>query len=90
MTRDVLLPPHLQQFIRDQVAAGRFRSEGDVIQTALRLLEDQTDSREADRAWLKEELDRGLCSKPAEPATKAFWDRHRDRVRAAMTAGRDD
>jgi hypothetical protein len=33
------LPPHLERFIRGQLAAGRFHSEGEVIRTALRLLE---------------------------------------------------
>lgn len=33
------LPPHLEQFVREQIAAGHFHSEGDVIRAALRLLE---------------------------------------------------
>lgn len=89
MTIDNPLPPHLARFVREQVAAGRFQSEDDVIQTALRLLEEQAHSREAAHAWLKQELDRGLSSKPAAPVTAEFWDHRRARVRADAASDRD-
>ncbi|AWM40151.1 hypothetical protein GobsT_14170 [Gemmata obscuriglobus] len=82
------LPPHLEQFVRDQLATGRFRSEGEVVHTALHLLEGQAHSREADSAWLKQELDKGLSSRPGEPITRQFWDQLRARVRTR--AGRGD
>lgn len=76
------LPPHLAQFVREQLATGRFRSEREVIHTALHLLEEKASSPEADSAWLKQELDKGLSSRPAEPATPRFWNQLRARVRA--------
>jgi hypothetical protein len=33
------LPPHLEQFVREQIAIGRFHSENEVIRAALQLLE---------------------------------------------------
>ncbi|HEX4607133.1 MAG TPA: type II toxin-antitoxin system ParD family antitoxin [Urbifossiella sp.] len=89
MTSDSPLPPHLERFVRDQLATGHFRSESDLIQTALRLLERQEHSPEATRAWLKQELDKGLESRPAEPVTEAYWDLLRDRVRARTASGDD-
>ena len=82
MTIDSPLPPHLARFIRDQLATGDFRSEDEVIHTALHLLEEKARSPEATSAWLKQELDKGLSSRPAEPATRQFWDQIRARLRA--------
>lgn len=39
MNSDTSLPPQLERFVREQVVAGRFPSEGEVIRAALRLLE---------------------------------------------------
>lgn len=38
---DLHLPPHLERFVREQLASGRFQTEGDIVRAALRLLEDQ-------------------------------------------------
>lgn len=83
MTIDNLLPPHLAQFVREQLDSGRFQDEDELIRTALHLLEERSQSEDVVRAWLKQEADRGLSSRPAEPATRQFWDRLRDRLRAA-------
>ena len=77
------LPPHLAEFVREQLATGHFRSEGEVIRSALSLLEGQVRAPDELGAWLKQEIERGLCSRPSDPATQAFWDGLRDRVRAA-------
>ena len=82
MTIDAPLPPHLQQFIQEQLASGRFHSEGEVVHTALHLLEERADSQEAVSAWLKQEIDKGMSSRPSEPVTKEFWQRIRDRLAA--------
>jgi putative addiction module CopG family antidote len=42
MNLSVPLSPHLEQFLREQLASGSFRTEGDVILAALKLLEDQS------------------------------------------------
>jgi antitoxin ParD1/3/4 len=89
MTIGVPLTPHLEQFIREQLATGRFQSESDVIRAALRLLEEQAYSKEATIAWLKQEIDKGLSSRPSEPVTRQFWDRLRDRLRADRAPGNE-
>jgi Arc/MetJ-type ribon-helix-helix transcriptional regulator len=38
MTVNVSLPPDLEQFVREQLATGRFTSEADITSAALRLL----------------------------------------------------
>jgi len=40
-TRNVKLTDHQERFIRDSVASGRYADAGDVVGTALRLLERQ-------------------------------------------------
>jgi antitoxin ParD1/3/4 len=42
MNLNLPLTPHLQQFVREQLASGRFQTESDVVRAALRLLEDQS------------------------------------------------
>jgi antitoxin ParD1/3/4 len=89
MTIHSPLPPHLEKFIRDQLATGRFQSEQEVIHTALHLLEEKSHSLEATHAWLKQELDKGLSSRPSEPVTKPFWDQLRSRFGASPSAGNE-
>jgi putative addiction module CopG family antidote len=82
MKVDYTLPPHLQQFVNEQLATGHFLSENGVIQTALHLLEERYHSRETLAAWLKQEIARGMNSRPSEPVTKEFWQQIRDRLAA--------
>jgi len=37
---------------------------------------------ELDRAWLKQELDRGRSRRLADPVTAHFWDALRDHIRS--------
>ena len=80
MSLNVSLSPHLEEFIRQQVSAGRFQSASEVVQTALRLLEEQAQIHETRLAWLQCEIDKGLASGPAPPVTAAFWDSLRRRL----------
>jgi antitoxin ParD1/3/4 len=89
MAIDTPLTPHLEQFIREQLATGRFQSEDEVIRTALHLLEEQSHFQEPPTDWLKQELDKGLGSRPGEPVTKEFWEQLRNRVRAATVPGNE-
>jgi putative addiction module CopG family antidote len=50
------LPPDLEQFVLDQLAAGKYQSSSDVLCDAVRLLRD----RELRRAELQREIDRGI------------------------------
>ncbi len=89
MRIDAPLPPHLEQFIRDERAAGRFRPEDELIRTALHLLEEQSPAPELPADWLKREIDKGLNSRPAEPITPQFWEQLRSRLRAGIRSGDD-
>ena len=86
---DFPLPPHLQQFISEQLATGHFQSEREVIQTALILLEERYHSRETLAGWLKQEIDKGMRSKPSEPVTAEFWQQHRNRLAARHSNGNE-
>ena len=82
MNLSVPLPPHVEQFVREQLATGLFECEGDVILAALRLLEDQSLPPGPLPTQPKQNLDRGLIGKPAEPASKEFWGGLREQLQA--------
>jgi putative addiction module CopG family antidote len=71
------LPPDLAQFVRVQLAKGRFQSEGEVIRAALYLLEEQSARHETSRTWRKTEIGNARPSITPEPGTTQFWDRLR-------------
>jgi putative addiction module CopG family antidote len=50
MTINVPLSPHLQAFVRKQLASGRFQSEDDLIRAALLMLEENSRSHETSNA----------------------------------------
>ena len=62
-TTSVNLDDHLDAFVEEQVAQGRYGSASDVMRAALRLLED----REALRAALRAALVEGEQSGPSTP-----------------------
>ncbi|MFP4600765.1 MAG: type II toxin-antitoxin system ParD family antitoxin [Persicimonas sp.] len=57
---NVSLTPELEQFIADQVAAGRYRSASEAVRAAIRTLEDQTREREAKLQVLRKAVEQGL------------------------------
>ena len=71
MNISVPLTPHLEQFLREQLATGRFQTEDEIICAALRLLEDQTQRRSGREAGMD----------PTAWAPKAAsWEELRDRL----------
>jgi antitoxin ParD1/3/4 len=58
----VALNEHFADFVREQVAAGRYGNASEVIRAGLRLLEE----REAKLRSLRQAIDEGLKSGPAE------------------------
>jgi antitoxin ParD1/3/4 len=65
-TRNVNLTDHYDQFVENQIAAGRYKNASEVMRAGLRLLEQQTQEDEAKLAALRklaaeafDELDRG-------------------------------
>lgn len=57
---NVSLTPELEQFIADQVAAGRYRSASEAVRAAIRTLEDQTREREAKLQVLRKAVEQGV------------------------------
>jgi antitoxin ParD1/3/4 len=89
MTMNVSLTPHLEDFVHQTVASGRYQSASEVVRTALRLLEERERERQAKLERLRQEIQTGLDSGPAEPLTADFWDGLRDRLKQRDQAGRD-
>ena len=67
MTVNVSLTPHLEAFIHETVASGRYQSASEVVRTALRLLEEREHERTARIERLRQEIQKGLDSGPATP-----------------------
>lgn len=75
-TMNVSLPPALEQFVRAQVDAGRYRSASEVLRDGLRLLE-KAEHRRLVEKWLYEDL---------SPDEEAMLPEHiKDRARAHFT-----
>lgn len=77
-TMTFTLPDSLSAFIDDEVASKGFESGGEYLRTLVR--------QEQARQGLREMLLAGAASGPGEPADAAYFQRQRDRVRAARTA----
>lgn len=75
------LPPELERFVHDQVLAGRYRSEEDVIREALEQLRGQapsptTSSRMTEAEFKQHLLDSGRISSlptPVDPASRPVF-----------------
>ncbi len=81
MTLNVSLTPHLEEFIHQTVASGRFQSASELVRTALRLLEEREQERLIKLEWLRVEIQKGLDSGPPALLTDAFWEGLRDQLR---------
>jgi antitoxin ParD1/3/4 len=57
---NVSLTPELEQFIADQVAAGRYRSASEAVRAAIRVLEDQEREREMKLQVLRKAVEQGV------------------------------
>lgn len=66
---NVSLTEELAEFTNDLVESGRYGSKSEVVRSALRLLQDRERHRELKLQVLREEIQEGLESGPAEP-----WD----------------
>lgn len=77
---------HFEEFIRDQIRAGRYMSASEVVRDALRLLEEEEDRRKASLEALRAEVTEGLESGKGRPAA-AVLDRL-ERKYAKVTSAR--
>ena len=82
---NVALGNHYDEFVRKQLASGRYNNVSEVVRAGLRMLEDYEDAREK---WLREEIPGryaellGDPSKgiPAETARARFESKHKARL----------
>jgi antitoxin ParD1/3/4 len=63
-----------ERFVRSLVQGGRYASEGEVIEEALRLLEQRDAKRAEDQRRVEALLIEGLDSGPPTPMTAEDWD----------------
>lgn len=66
MGLNVSLTPHLEDFVRQKVAEGRYNNASEVVREALRLLERENQIQEAKLDALRRDIQQGLDS-PVEP-----------------------
>ncbi len=57
---NITLTPELQHWVQDQVESGSYQSASDVMQEALRLLQEQDEIRQARLEKLRQELQVGI------------------------------
>jgi antitoxin ParD1/3/4 len=86
MPTSVALGTHFEQFVKMQVASGRYNNASEVVRDGLRLLQDQEDLRQAKLQWLRTELQKGLDSGPATPLDMAEVKAEGQRLRARRLA----
>lgn len=81
----VTLPPELETFIEERVAAGRFATAGEAIREGLRLLEEREQEREAVLAELRQEIEIGVEQAKAGQLRdgRAFFEQLRQKIRSA-------
>jgi antitoxin ParD1/3/4 len=80
----VTLPPELEAFIEERVAAGRFATAGEAVREGLRLLEQHEQQRDAVLADLRQEIETGVEQAKAGKLTdgRAFFEQLRLKIRS--------
>lgn len=89
-TMNVSLPPGQERFVREQVAAGRYRSASEVVRDGLRLLEEQEQRRLLEKLLvegLSEEESARLGPELAERARAHFTAMIEEARAAAQDSG---
>ena len=81
----VTLPPELEAFIEERVAAGRFATAGEAVREGLRLLEERELERESVLTELRQEIEVGVEQAKAGQLRdgKAFFEQLRQKLRSA-------
>lgn len=72
MPTSVALGSHFEEFVKAQLASGRYNNASEVIRDGLRLLEDQEKLREIKLSALRAEIQKGIDSGPGIPADEVF------------------
>jgi antitoxin ParD1/3/4 len=60
ITLNISLTPELEEFVTSRVDSGRYQSASEVVRQGLRLLQDQEETREAQMARLRQQIQIGL------------------------------
>jgi antitoxin ParD1/3/4 len=83
----VEIPPEHQEFVKDAIARGEFKTESEVIGEALRLLEERRTATERLRREIQlgiDELDRGEHVDYDDKSLKEFFEQIKAEGRAAL------
>ena len=83
------VPEEWEPFIRAKMQSGRYRSEDEVLDEALRLLKEHDSKHAEEKARVEALLIEGLDSGPSTPMTSEDWDeieREGQRIIAARKA----
>jgi antitoxin ParD1/3/4 len=80
----ISITPQLEEFVKEQVTAGRYASSSEVVRAGLRLLQDQESERAERQASLKKWIQDGIDDPRIESA-EAVHERMRKAIAAAGT-----
>lgn len=72
MPTSVALGSHFEEFVKSQIAAGRYNNASEVVRDGLRLLEDKEELRRIKLDRLRADLQEGLDSGPGRLAEEVF------------------
>lgn len=72
MTTSVVLSPHFETFIQDQVESGRYNNASEVVRAGLRLLEDTERQQAIQLQALRNDIAAGKASGEALAAELVF------------------
>jgi antitoxin ParD1/3/4 len=72
MPTSVALGSHFEQFVKSQLASGRYNNASEVIREGLRMLEDQEKLRALKLEALRAEVQRGMQGGSGIPAEQVF------------------
>lgn len=64
---NVSLTPHLEAWVQEKVATGRYGNASEVVRDALRLMQERDQEREARLRDLRQAVQEGIDSGPSEP-----------------------
>ena len=86
MPTSVALGTHFENFVKAQLASGRYNNASEVVREGLRLLEDQEAVRQLKLERLRADLQAGLDSGTAKPLDMAAIKAEGRRLRARRSS----
>lgn len=72
MPTSVALGSHFEEFVKSQLASGRYNNISEVVREGLRMLEDQERLRTLKLEALRAEVQSGIDGRPGIPAEQVF------------------